>query len=86
VSVVLSLYVLLPKDRLIFALDAPRTYEALYGVRDDEEEFARRLAYWIQGFREAHQPTVQRLTRTFELASGALLVEIGLLAAGLAVG
>lgn len=86
VSVVLSIYVLLPKDGLIFALDAPETYEALYDVRDDEEEFARRLAYWIQGFREANHPTVQRLTRTFELASGALLVEIGLLAPGLAVG
>jgi hypothetical protein len=44
VSVVLSIYVLLPKEGLIFALDAPETYEALYDVRDDEEEFARTLA------------------------------------------
>jgi hypothetical protein len=84
VSVVLSIYVLLPKEGLIFALDAPETYEALYGAREDEAEFARRLAYWVQGFRAANHPTIQRLTRTFELASVALLVEIALLAAGLA--
>jgi hypothetical protein len=40
-SVVLSVYILLPKDGLIFALDAPETYEALFDVRDDEEEVAR---------------------------------------------
>lgn len=85
-SVVLSIYVLLPKAGLIFALDAPETYEALYGVRDDEEEFARRLTYWVQGFREGNHSTVHRLTRTFEFASAALLIEIVLLAAGLAVG
>jgi hypothetical protein len=85
ISVVLSIYVLLPKEGLIFALDAPETYEALYTARDDEAEFARRLAYWVQGFRESNHPTIQRLTRTFELASLALLVEIALLAAGLAV-
>jgi hypothetical protein len=85
-SVVLSIYVLLPKEGLIFALDAPETYEALYDVRDDEEEFARRLVYWVQGFRRGNHPTMQRLTGTFKLAGIALLLEIGLLAAGLAVG
>lgn len=85
ISVVLCIYVLLPKDGLIFALDAPETYGALYGVRDDEEELDRRLAYWLQSFREANHPTVQRLTRAFELAGFALLAEIGFLAVGLAV-
>lgn len=85
ISVVLCIYVLLPKEGLIFALDAPETYGALYGVRDDEEEVDRRLAYWLQSFREANHPTVQRLTRRFELAGFALLAEIGFLAVGLAV-
>jgi hypothetical protein len=85
-SVVFCIYVLLPKEGLIFALDAPDTYEALYVVRDDEEEFTRRLVYWVQGFREGNHPTIERLTRTFEVAGIALLFEIGLLAAGLAVG
>jgi hypothetical protein len=85
ISVVLCIYVLLPKDGLIFALDAPETYGALYEVRDDEEEVDRRLAYWLQSFREANHPMVQRLTSTFELAGFALLAEIGFLAVGLAV-
>lgn len=85
VSGVLCIYVLLPKDGLIFALDAPETYGALYEFRDDDEELDRRLAYWLQSFREANHPTVQRLTSAFELAGFALLAEIGFLAVGLAV-
>jgi hypothetical protein len=85
-SVVLSIYVLLPKDGLIFALDAPETYEALYDLREDEEEFVRRLAYWLQSFRQGNHATVRRLTRAFEVAGVALLVEIGFLATALAVG
>jgi hypothetical protein len=85
VSVALSIYVLLPKDGLIFALDAPETYEALYAIRDDETEMHRRLAYWVQTFREDNHPTVQRLTRAFEAAGIALLFEIAFLALGLAV-
>ena len=85
VSVVLCIYVLLPKDGLVFALDAPETYEALYGVHEDEQEVDRRLAYWLQSFREKNHPTVKRLTRTFELAGFALLAEIIFLAVGLAV-
>jgi hypothetical protein len=85
VSVILCIYVLLPKERLIFALDAPETYGALYEVRDDEEELDRRLAYWLQSFREANHPTVSRLTSAFELAGFALLAEIAFLAVGLAV-
>ena len=68
-SVILCIYVLLPKDGLIFALDAPETYGAFYEVRDDEDEVDRRLAYWLQSFREANHPTVRRLTSAFELAA-----------------
>jgi hypothetical protein len=85
ISLVLCIYVLLPKDGLIFALDAPETYGALYEIRNDEEEVDRRLAYWLQSFREENHPTVERLTRAFELAGFALLSEIGFLAVGLAV-
>lgn len=85
ISVVLCIYVLLPKDGLIFALDAPATYGALYAIRDDEEEVDRRLAYWLQSFRERNHPTIRRLTAAFELAGFALLAEIGFLALGLAV-
>lgn len=85
-SVILSIYVLLPKEGLIFALDAPETYEALYDVKDDEAELQRQLAYWLQSFRQANHATIRRLTGAFQLAALALLTEIGLLAVGLALG
>ncbi len=45
----------------------------------------RRLAYWLQSFREENHPTIERLTRAFEFAGFALLSEIGFLAIGLAL-
>jgi hypothetical protein len=75
-SVVLCIYVLLPKDDLIFALDAPRTYDAPYEVRAEEDEVDRQLAYRLQSFREGNHPTVNRLTRAFELAGSRRTQEI----------
>jgi len=86
VSVVLCIYVLLPKDGLVFAFDAPDIYDALYEVRQDEEEVDRRLAYWVESNRESNRPTVERLTTGFESAGLALLIEIAFLATGLTVG
>ncbi len=60
-------------------------YQRFYEVRDDHEEVDRRLAYWLQSFREENHPAVERLTSAFELAGFALLVEIAFLAVGLAV-
>jgi hypothetical protein len=84
--VVLCLYVLLPKEGLIFAIDGPQAYQALYAIRDDEEEVHRWLTYWVQGFRSKNHATVKRLTERFQLASLALLLEIAFLALALAVG
>ncbi len=84
--VVLCIYVLLPKEGLIFAIDGPQAYQALYAVREDEEEVHRWLTYWIQGFRSNNHATVKRLTQRFQLASLALLLEIVFLALALAVG
>jgi len=84
-SVILCIYVLLPKGGLIFALDAPATYNALYDAREDEQEIDRRLAYWLQSFREENHPTVERLTSAFEIAGFALLAEIAFLAVALAI-
>ncbi len=84
-SLALSVYVLLPKEGLIFALDGPEAYVALYEVRGDEPEIFRRLTYWLQGFRAKNQTTIARLTRRFTFAGLALLLEIALLAVGFAV-
>ncbi len=84
-SVVLSIYVLLPKSGVAFALDTSEAYAALYGAREDEDQIDMTLAGWLQSFREQNHPTVKRLTSAFELAGFALFAEIFLLAVGLAV-
>jgi hypothetical protein len=84
--IALCIYVLLPKEGLIFAIDGPQAYEALYALRDDEEEVHRWLTYWIQGFRSNNHAAVKHLTRIFSLAGLALLLEITFFALGLALG
>jgi hypothetical protein len=84
-TIILSVYVLLPKAGLIFALDAPQVYEALYDVHADQAEVHRRLAYWVQTFRLENQGAIVRMTRAFGAAAGTLLVELALLGLGLAL-
>ena len=73
------------KQGLVFTLDAPGVYGALYEHREDESEVDRRLAYWLQSFREGNQPTIDRMTSMFRVAAIALIAETALLAVGLAV-
>ena len=86
VLIVLCIYVLLPKDDLVFVLDGPTVYLVLHGVREDEDELDRRLAYWLEGFRQANDPTVRKLNGAFEMAGFALLIEIGVLSIGFLIG
>lgn len=80
ISVVLCIYVLLPNSKLVFALEGAVIYEALYEVRDDEEEVERRLVYGLEATRQANSPIVSRITRAFERAGFALLTEIAFFA------
>ncbi|HEY3553439.1 MAG TPA: hypothetical protein VGK66_07090 [Solirubrobacterales bacterium] len=76
VSISSCVYVLLPKDDLVFALDGPQAYEALYEFRYDADEIHRRLAYWLRVFGEANLEVLDRSNRAFEIASVALISEI----------
>ena len=76
-ALLVSLAVLLPRDGLVFALDAAVLYEGLYGEPVDEAH--RRLAYWLQDYRSLNQDTIDDLTRWFRVSVGALVVEIVLL-------
>jgi hypothetical protein len=82
-SVLASLAVLLPRDGLVFALDAPVLYEQLYGT--SEEESYRRLAYWLQGYRSYNQDTIARMVRLFRGAVLALVVQVLFLALSFAL-
>lgn len=84
-SVGLSIYALLPKQGVIFALNAAKVYSALIDQRGDEVAWQRQIAYWLQAFRQSNHATVRRVTRVFEVAAFALLAEIGFLAVALLV-
>ncbi len=64
-SIVLCVYVLLPKRGFVFSLSAPRMYEALFEVAEDEEEVRRRLIYWLEEYWNANQAKIDDLGRYF---------------------
>jgi hypothetical protein len=76
VSLMATLYVLLPKDHLVFALDGPELYVALYEFRDDMPEVHRRVAYWVAGFRADNQDTLDRLSDAYRMATLALVAQV----------
>jgi hypothetical protein len=82
-SLVATLYVLLPRDRLVFALDGPELYVRLWEARDDNAEIHRTLAYWISAFRAANKSSLDRLRLAFRVSAWALVAQVGLWAAEL---
>lgn len=81
ISIVASVYILLPKKELIFSESGTRLYEGLYEVRDDLAEVYRRLAYELERFWESNDRKMGTLTRAYGLATLALVAEILSLAA-----
>jgi hypothetical protein len=84
-SVVLGLFVLLPKEQLVFVLDGPEAYEQLYGQQEDEREVYRILTYWLEQFRGDNEGPIKSVARAFRFASLALVAEIVFLALALAL-
>ena len=84
VTVVLCLFVLIPTS-LVFAIDGPQVYEALYEHVDDPLEVQRQLAYWLQSFHAANAPKIERRRARFRDAALALGAQILLLSVALGV-
>lgn len=80
VAVLASIYVLVPRRALSFSPSARVVYEALYEFRDDIAEAHRYLTYELDAYRGRNNRTLERLTRSCQLAGIALAVEIALLA------
>jgi hypothetical protein len=76
ISIVASVYVLLPKKDLIFVQSGKGLYEGLYPFRDDIPEVYRRLAYDLDRFWESNDTKIKRLTHSYMVAATALTVEI----------
>jgi hypothetical protein len=76
ITMAASLYVLLPREGLIFALVGSAVYEQFYGLEGGEQEVHRRLAYDLDRFWEANDLKIRQLRRGFELATAGLVVEV----------
>jgi len=75
-SILLSIYVLLPKSGFVFGLNAPRMYESLFEVADDEREIRRRLIYWLEGYWQSNQAKIETLGRYYFGAAITLLLQL----------
>jgi hypothetical protein len=76
ISVGAAMYVLLPKTNLIFSVRGSVLFEeeSQQGLPLDETH--RRLAYWLEGFHETNQVTVDALFAWFRIATLAVLLQV----------
>ncbi len=85
VSVAASVYVLLPKQALIFAVRGSVLFEREFSDPGGLPETHRRLAYWLESYADGNQPTINRMFWGYRVATGAVLLQIVLWSAELAV-
>jgi hypothetical protein len=71
-----SLYVMVPKANLVFAISGSVLYESLSAVADDEAEIHRRLAYWLEEYWEDNDKKIDLVTRWSTAASWSLALEV----------
>lgn len=75
-SIAASVFILVPKQNLIFSQRGAGLYEGLYEERKDMAEVFRRLAYDLDRFWDGNDVTIAKLTRSYKFAATALVVEI----------
>ena len=75
-SIVLSVYVLLPKQTLNFALHGSAVYEHFQAEGAPLRDAHRTLAYWSKAAWDGNQTTIDRLIGFFRWACGFLVVSI----------
>jgi hypothetical protein len=77
-SIVLAVYVLLPKPGFNFALHGSVVYEHFRAESAPLRDVHRTLAYWIKGAWDDNQTSIDRLIVFFRFACGLLVLAIGL--------
>lgn len=75
-SILLCVYVLLPKSGFVFSLNAPTMYESLFEVADDDQEVRRRLVYWLEEYWQANQAKIDNLGHYYFAAAAALMLQL----------
>jgi hypothetical protein len=75
-SILASVYVLLPKSELVFAFRGSVVFEELVGTGNATFEAYRRVAYWLESFREDNRRTLDGMHRAFWCATAAVTIEV----------
>jgi hypothetical protein len=75
-SILLCIYVLLPKRGFVFSLSGPAVYEQLFPHAEDELEVRRRLTYWLEEFWQANEAKLEELGRFYFAAALALVAQL----------
>jgi hypothetical protein len=75
VSTGASIYVLLPRPDIVFAVNGPAVYEGLYGLQDGPETY-RRLAHALDRIDDANEDRVHPLVVAVRAAAISLVIEI----------
>jgi hypothetical protein len=85
ISILLGLAVLSPREGLVFAVRGSALFEAETDDPGGIQETKRRLAYWIEGFRDKNQPAIDRMYLLYRGTTTAVLIEAILWSVGLAL-
>jgi hypothetical protein len=78
VSTVAAAYVLAPKPNLVFALRGTVLFEREVSDPDGVAETTRRLAYWVERYRDANSVVIDRLFVAYRVATFALVADVTL--------
>jgi hypothetical protein len=77
VSILACLWVLLPKDNLIFSLSGSVLYETEQEDAAGIVETHRRLAYWLEGYRTENNVTIRYLFWGYRAATFGVIIQVG---------
>ena len=75
-SILLCIYVLLPKTGFVFSVSGPAVYERLFAHAADNEEVRRRLTYWLEEYWQANEAKLEDLGRFYFAAAVALVAQL----------
>lgn len=75
-SLFATLYVLLPRQGLVFSIDGRRLYLGLWHVREDPGEVYRQHAYWMAGIAAANQVAIDKAEMGYRAATLALVAQV----------
>jgi hypothetical protein len=75
-SLFATLYVLLPREGLVFAIDGRQLYLSLWRIRENPREVYRQHAYWLAGVAASNQVAIDRAEMGYRAAALSLVVQV----------